>query len=189
MTVHPPRCAYCNVAGRQGVSRACRGGRATDALVVLFLFLVSGFFECFVYKLDLLILYFYFGELQPAHPSGSGHPARRHQGAPQQEQGGRLTPASLLGAPRSTARAIVRVEMGWRSARFWIRYHKCRTLSRLLRAPKTDLLHTGLIDQLKCGLPLASPGSSQNLTSWRTPASLKQPTSASGSKQSCPRST
>jgi len=37
------------------------------------------------------------GELQPAHPSGSGRPARRHQGAPQQEQGGRLTPASLPG--------------------------------------------------------------------------------------------
>ena len=37
------------------------------------------------------------GELQPAHPSGSGRPARRHQGAPQQEQGGRLTPAGLPG--------------------------------------------------------------------------------------------
>ena len=36
-------------------------------------------------------------QLQPAHPSGSGRPARRHQGAPQQEQGGCLTPASLPG--------------------------------------------------------------------------------------------
>ena len=37
------------------------------------------------------------GELQPAHPSGSGRPARRHQGPPQQEQGGRIAPASLSG--------------------------------------------------------------------------------------------
>ena len=42
LTVHPPRCAYCNVACRQVVSRVCRGGRATDTLVV------SGFVECFV---------------------------------------------------------------------------------------------------------------------------------------------
>ena len=36
-------------------------------------------------------------ELQPAHLSRSGRPARRHQEAPKQEQGGRLTPASLPG--------------------------------------------------------------------------------------------
>ena len=41
-TEHSPECAYCNVAGRQVVSSVCRGGRATDTLVV------SGFVECFV---------------------------------------------------------------------------------------------------------------------------------------------
>ncbi|MCP4060303.1 MAG: hypothetical protein GY738_24015, partial [Pseudoalteromonas sp.] len=54
----------------------------------------------------------------------------------------------LLGAPHNTAAAIVQAEMGWRSLRFWVRYHQCRTLSRLLRAPTDDLLHTVLIDQL-----------------------------------------
>ena len=55
---------------------------------------------------------------------------------------------ALLGAKHNVARAIVQAEMGWRSVRFWVRYHQCRTLSRLLRAPKGDLLRSVLMDQL-----------------------------------------
>ena len=54
----------------------------------------------------------------------------------------------LLGAKHKVPRAIVQAEMGWRSVRFWVRYHQCRTLSRLLRAPEGDLMRAVLLDQL-----------------------------------------
>ena len=54
----------------------------------------------------------------------------------------------LLGATHKVPRAIVQAEMGWRSVRFWVRYHQCRTLSRLLRAPEGDLMRAVLLDQL-----------------------------------------
>ena len=64
----------------------------------------------------------------------------------------------LMGAKYQVPKAIVQAEMGWRSIRFWVRYHQCRTLSRLLRAPKGDLLHTVLLDQL-ASLESGSQGS------------------------------
>ena len=36
-------------------------------------------------------------------------------------------------------------ELGWRSVSFWIKYHRCRTLSRMLRAPASDLTHMTLL--------------------------------------------
>ena len=50
----------------------------------------------------------------------------------------------LLDAPSGTPNSVVMAELGWRTVSFWIRYHRCRTLSRMLRAPQSDLTHLTL---------------------------------------------
>jgi len=50
----------------------------------------------------------------------------------------------LLDAPGETPNSVVMAELGWRTVSFWIRYHRCRTLSRMLRAPQNDLTHLTL---------------------------------------------
>ncbi len=55
----------------------------------------------------------------------------------------------LLDAPCGTPNAVVMAELGWRSVSFWIQYHRCRTLSRMLRAPAGDLTLMTLQDEMK----------------------------------------
>ena len=45
----------------------------------------------------------------------------------------------------------VMAELGWRSVSVWIKYHRCRTLSRMLRAPASDLTHMTLPEQHDMG--------------------------------------
>ena len=54
----------------------------------------------------------------------------------------------LLDAPAGTPNSVMMSELGWRSVSFWIKYHRYRTLSRMLRAPAGDLTHITLRDEM-----------------------------------------
>ena len=67
---------------------------------------------------------------------------------PEAEKFLHLCGRQLLEAAPGTPNAVVLAELGWRSVAFWIKYHRCRTLSRMLRAPADDLIQVALRDEL-----------------------------------------
>ena len=57
--------------------------------------------------------------------------------------------SSILQAPLTSPYGALLADLGWRSTAFWISYHRCRAMTKMIRAPNEDTALTSLQEQVR----------------------------------------
>lgn len=57
--------------------------------------------------------------------------------------------SSILQAPLTSPHGALVADLGWRSTAFWISYHRCRALTKMIRAPEGDVSLISLQEQVR----------------------------------------